>query len=132
MPDYITGAEFGRWRTDFVAFRAELHTQLHDGFAQMNARLDAINGRGRANSEQIAVIETELERLQDIGTDVATIKEKGCAQLANHGAIVKTLQDGGESVGWPRKKKVAVGGGLIAGGAGLWELVHALLDHFMK
>lgn len=140
VPEYITAAEFGRWRTDFVAFRAELHSQLHEGFLQMNQRLDDINGRGRTNAEGLAVLTARIDKVDEddgeIRTAVKDIQAKGCAQLANHGAVVKTLQrradaDADVDREWPPKKRLVVGGGLLAGGAGLWELVHGLLDHFL-
>ena len=141
--DYITGAEFARWRTDFVAFRAELAVQIRDGFAGTHARLDEINGRTRKNSESVVELTTRLDKIDEddsaIKNTVDAIQSKGCAQLKNHGEIVQVIRGDGEGTtpeGWSRRKKVAVSGGLIAGGAALWPVlagilgaIHSLLDH---
>ena len=135
--EYITAAEFGRWRTDFIAFRAELSVQLRDGFKGLADRLDDINGRGRENATAIEVLISRLDGVdRDDGSIKATvqdIQQHGCAKLREHGSVVQALQNGGDDVPerWPRRKQVAIGGGLLAGGAGLWELIHAALDHFM-
>lgn len=141
--EYITAAEFARWRTDFVAFRAELNAQLRDGFTGTHDRLDEINGRTRKNSEGIVELTTRLDRIDEddgaIRQTVTAIQSQGCAQLKHHGAMIQTLQNGGEDVptAWPRRKQVIVGGGLVAGGAALWPVltqilngIHTLLDHF--
>jgi hypothetical protein len=136
MPlEYITAREFGLFQDAFTAFRTELRLQLTTGFDDMTSRLDEINGRGHANTVAVSVLSSRLDKVDaddsEIAKTVAKIERDGCGQLQSHGAIVNEMHDEAP-MQWPRRKQVAISGGLLAGGAGLWELVHAVLDHFMK
>jgi hypothetical protein len=138
--DMVTGAEFGRWRSDFAAFQERLETRLNEGFGGLNGRLDELNGRTRKNTEELVAVDTRLDQLEPIGTRVQAIQERGCAQLATHRQLLAT--DAGEGLTltparWTKKKQALVGGGLVASGAALLPLLqeilrlfHDLLVHF--
>lgn len=139
--DVVTGAEFGRWRSDFQAFQTRLDSQLLDGFRGVHSRLDELNGRTRHNSEAIIVASARLDRIEDednkIEEVVRSIKDDGCSQLANHAQILKAT--GGvpaESI-LPfnlTSRKVAVGGGLVGLGTILWPILREiphLLQNFI-
>lgn len=106
--EYITGAEFGRWRVDFQAFQDRLEDRLAEGFHGVHSRLDELNGRTRKNSESIVVLTKDVELLQT----------KGCAQLQAHRGLLDVLPETGlSSTPWARRRQLIIGGGLVTGGA---------------
>ena len=125
--EFLTSGEFGRFRIDLTAWRAEIAKQIADGFTGVHSQLDDINGRGRRNSEQIAVLHTEVQNLTD----------HGCAQYEEHrkvltdGVIPKLDQI--EPTGcreWHPVAKGAAGVGGFAALATLMELFARILRHF--
>ena len=123
--EFVTGAEFGRFRADFQAFQNRLEERLDHGFGGMNTRLDALNGRTRGAEQNIAVIGRRLEAIESedraIEATVGQIQLHGCAQLAQHEAAVETL-------GWSKQKKAAAAGGLVGLGALMWPAIQQLID----
>jgi len=134
--EFVSGAEFGRFRADFQAFQNRLEERLDHGFVGMNNRLDALNGRTRNSEQNIAVIERRLGAIEAedsyIEKTVEDIKSHGCAQLEKHEAVVETL-------GWSSRKKVAAAGGLVGLGALIWpalqqiaQAVHAVAERLPR
>jgi hypothetical protein len=131
--DYVSGAEFGRFLQDFSRFQDRLERRLNDGFGGMNARLDDLNGRTRKNSEAIAAAVVRLDAIEnedsEIERAVANIRDHGCSQLESHATVMRAVANGGDGDGdllsgyWPRKKKIAVGGGLLALGGVIGTLL---------
>jgi hypothetical protein len=124
--EYITGGEFGRFRADFTAWRAEIAKQMTDGFAGVHSRLDDINGRGRKNSEDIRVMEAELHNLV----------ENGCAQYNDHRKLLDDVVVPAVSrpkvlwENWHPAAKVGAGAGGFVGLATFIELFDRLLKHW--
>ena len=110
--DNVTGAEFGRWRSDFAAFQDRLESRLSMGFGQINARLDELNGRTRKNSEGLGVLDAR----------VSSIQEQGCAQIHAHRELV-TEASALAAPAPSRKRDAAMAGG----GAGLFVIFDLIL-----
>jgi hypothetical protein len=123
--DYITGAEFGRWRSDHQAFQARLDSRLDAGFDGINERLDTLNGRTRKNSEDLVVLDQK----------VLHIAARGCGKYAEHKDAIESLvtKEVATRQGWqdwhPAVKAGAGVGGFTALAA-LMEIFNRLLQHF--
>lgn len=131
--DVVSGAEFGRFRNDFLAFQDRLQRQIDTGFGGVHGRLDELNGRTRRNSEAIAVIDTRIGNLEteegSVSAVVTNIRDHGCSQLENHTSVLQAANGGGPLAGyWTPKKKAAVGGGLLATGALIWPALEAIAN----
>lgn len=142
--EHVTSAEFTRFRSDFTAFQDRLQRQIDGGFTGVHGRLDELNGRTRGNSEAIVGLGTRLTSLEkEEGEALAVvegIRDHGCSQFENHSSVMRAMngdeRDDLDLTGhWSPRKKVAVGGGLVAvggiGGAIVLELLrnaHAALQ----
>jgi hypothetical protein len=148
MPNTITSEEFSRWMTEQGNFRSRLEGRLADqqaavmgSLGRIEAHLSELNGRTRKNSEAIAATNVRLDTIEkeadDIEKTARSIRDQGCSQYAAH---VQILQEASQETSiphaWTARKRVAVGGGLVATGTLLWpalteiaKLVHAYLDH---
>lgn len=140
-PEFVTAAEFSRWmqmESDFrtrLEHRLELNAQeVRSGLGKIEGHLAEINGRTRKNTDAIAVMEREVSAIkqEDLAIErvVDDIKSQGCAQFAQHEAVLTSL-------GWTPKKKVAVAGGLVGTGVLIWPAiqqiaaaVHAAIEKF--
>lgn len=111
--EFITGGEFGRWRTSYEADQTRLQAMISEGFVGIHGRLDLINGRVRVNSE-----------------DIARIQAGGCGRLAQHEAALAAM---GEPPITPARMKTSEWknagkvGGISAAVIGLVELGKAIL-----
>lgn len=65
-----------------------IHTDVVEGFRQVNARLDALNGRVRAHGEQIAVLEAQYEQAT---AEKAADKNKRTTIVAGVATVVTTF-----------------------------------------
>jgi hypothetical protein len=137
--DYVSGAEFSRYVAEEVAYRARIAHQLEIQYQHISQELGEIkavvresNGRTSKNTEAIAVLQRELEAVESedshIEQLVDDIRTHGCAQFAAHEHAVEVL-------GWSGKRKAAVAGGLLGGGALMWpalqeiaKAIHAVFD----
>jgi len=128
--DYVTGGEFARWMTEEAEFRARLERRMEvnalavqTGLGEIKTHLAEINGRTRRNSEDIAVIQRELQAIESedvaIEKTVAEIQAHGCGQLAAHETVLRNL-------GWTPQKKAAVAGGLLGTGALMWPAIQEI------
>jgi len=147
---YVSSEEFTRWTGEESAFRARLESGIaaqikpvSDTLGRIELHLAQINGRTRANSEAIAELRTRVDVIDRedhrIGEAVESLRSEGCAQYAAHTKLINYACRANESdvSGWTDKKKVAVGGGLVATGALVWpalqklaEAVHALIERW--
>jgi hypothetical protein len=124
--EFLTTGEFGRFRADFTQWQAELRRQMFEGFQGTHTRLDDINGRGRKNSEAIAVLESEVRNLTD----------HGCAQYDEHRkvlteVVVPSLEKRSTPWSeWHPAAKVGAAGGGFAVLAALMEIFGRILAHF--
>jgi hypothetical protein len=124
--DYITGSEFGRWRSDHQAFQARLDSRLDAGFDGINERLDTLNGRTRKNSEDLVVLDQK----------VLHIAARGCGKYGEHKDVIEAIAARDPSVArpgwqdWHPAAKIGAGAGGFAVLATLMEMVNRLLQHF--
>jgi hypothetical protein len=123
--DFITGAEFGRWRLDHQAFQARLDSRLDAGFDGINERLDTLNGRTRKNSEDIVALDQKV-------LHVAT---RGCAKYGEHkdaieAIVAKEVVTSGGFKDWHPVAKVGAGAGGFAIIAAMMEIINRMLQHF--
>lgn len=119
--DFVTGAEFGRWRADHQAFQARLDSRLDAGFGGINERLDTLNGRTRKNSEDIVVLDQK----------VLGIATRGCGKYQEHSeALESVVVKSGGFRDWHPVAKAGAGAGVFAVLATLMEIVNRLLQHF--
>jgi hypothetical protein len=129
--DFVTGAEFGRFRLDFSAYQgreaklleamegrivAHIDTRC-DG---LDERLDVLNGQTRKNTDSVVLHNEKIE----------TIQRGGCGQLAAHRTLLEGQRgdsDGGTSRTLFRDKRTYAGGGLaLAGTAALYGIARLL------
>lgn len=114
-----------------------LSQQLTRVGEEITKRQDKANGRMQKAEDQIETIQTELAAVKD---EVTTILEEGCQQRGQHVAALNALAAAGAVPAepsapkpWkPTPKQVAIGGGLMGGGALLMEvlkLAQAWLAH---
>lgn len=132
QPDYITGPEFSRWTAEITRQLTANAAAVQVGLGQIERHLAEINGRTRKNTETIAVLSRDMEAIKSVDgaieKEVEDLRTHGCAQFVAHEAMVTDL-------GWTRRKKATVAGGLVGMGVLAWPAVqeiaamlHAVID----
>jgi hypothetical protein len=110
------------------------HADVISALVRIEAQVLQTNGRTRDAEAAVLGINRRLDRVDEDDNEIANavqaIREGGCSK---YGAHVEILRQNVE--GWSPRKKAAVGGGLIAGGAVAWpaiqelaRAIHALVD----
>lgn len=123
--DYVTGAEFGRWRLDFNSFQDRLETHLRAsdverqaGFTGVHERLDELNGRTRKNSEALVALDGQ----------VANVQARGCGQIAEHQKTLLAISQAPavttEEPPWHKNKNTWLG---MGGGATIAAILYELV-----
>ena len=113
---------------------ANQHMEVVAVLSRIEMQVRETNGRTRKAESSIEAMNVRLDRVDaddnEIANAVQAIREGGCSK---YGAHVEILRQNVE--GWSPRKKAAVGGGLIAGGAVAWpaiqelaRAIHALVD----
>ena len=142
--DPVSGEEFSRWMNEQSNFRARLELRMcerdkaiMEGLSEIKDHLMQLNGKTAENVKQISIIDRDMEALKSgenhIEKIVDDIKNHGCHRLVAHEQI---LQGNNIIEEWSHRKKVAVVGGLLGGGALMWpaiteisKTIQALLSH---
>ncbi|MCX6551184.1 MAG: hypothetical protein NTY02_09310 [Acidobacteria bacterium] len=140
MDDFVTGAEFGRFRADFSSYQTReaalleamegrIVTHIDARVDGIDDRLDILNGQTKKNSEAVAV-HTE---------QILAIQVRGCGQLAAHRGTLESLRpdpDVPDLKPWHRDKRTWTGTGMgIAGVTVLYSLARlfeAVTQHVVK
>jgi len=143
-PDYVTGAEMGRYFAEESAFRERLELRMAEtarvlgaGLAKIETHLAVLNGSTLINTSGIGALEKRLIRIEheydSLVEMVQSVKSHGCAKYEAHSQVLTDLS----VAAWTPRKKVAVGGGMVATGALIWPAVqelakgaHALIEWF--
>lgn len=141
MPS-VTGEEFSRWMNEQANFRSRLeqrleshHNLIQVELAEIKAMVRETNGKTIKHGEAIAVIQREIEAIKAEDVEIerlaTSIKNEGCSQFAVHSQLIQ----GDTPDTWSTKKKAAVAGSLVGGGALIWpflgevaKIVHTVLD----
>lgn len=125
--EFVTGAEFGRFRSDMAQWQARLEAQLHTGFDGLNTRLDGLNGRTRRVEEEGARVTERMKILEAAAEDIHEVKEHGCAQLENHREMLSPSPEW-----WTHRKAAAAGAAGTGVVVGVIELIRVLIQHFSR
>lgn len=131
MPlDFVTQAQFGQTMTLLGEVRTMLRediTHLKDGQIRLSEQLEAVKTEITSRQDEAN------GRTESVEKAVTEIHDKGCGVYEGHRAAIALrvlpLNDQPPFVDRrmarvsPRVKRAAIGGGLVAGGVGLTELL---------
>ena len=142
MPNqYVSSDEMSRWMHEQADFRQRLesrisgqHAEVIEALVRIETQVRETNGRTRKAESAIEAMNVRLDRVDaddnEIANTVQAIREGGCSKYGAHMDLLRQNVEG-----WSPRKKAAVGGGLIAGGAVAWpaiqelaRAIHALVD----
>lgn len=104
--EYVSGAEFGRWRQDFNEFQKRLdqrlaadHKALTDELTIIKTLQREANGKTATNIKEIAIIRREIEAIKSedgrIEKVVESIQKDGCHQYDHHIQTLEVLEGAG-------------------------------------
>ena len=146
MPNqYVSSDEMSRWMNEQSDFRQRLegriagqHAEVIESLVRIETQVRETNGRTRHAEAAVEGINVRLDRIDEddgrIDDAIQSIRAHGCSQYAAHVEILRQNVEG-----WSAKKKAAVGGALIGGGALVWpaiqevaQAIHAAVEWLTK